>query len=44
MGLTNELGLYEAHARVRAANIADGTNEILARTIAQRLFKGDVEV
>ena len=44
MGLTNELGLHEAYARVRAANIADGTNEILARTIAQRLFKGDVEL
>jgi len=42
MGLTNELGLTEAYERVRRANIADGTNEILARTISQRLFKGDV--
>ena len=44
MGLTNELGLHEAYNRVRAANIADGSNEILARTIAQRLFKGDLEL
>jgi alkylation response protein AidB-like acyl-CoA dehydrogenase len=44
MGFTNELGLHEAYARVRQANVADGTNEILSRTIAQRLFKGDVEL
>jgi acyl-CoA dehydrogenase len=44
MGFTNELGLHEAYARVRQANVADGTNEILARTIAQRLFKGDLDL
>jgi len=44
MGFTNELGLHEAYARVRQVNIADGSNEILPRTIAQRLFKGDVEL
>lgn len=44
MGLTNELGLTEAYTRARQANVADGTNEILARTISQRLFKGDVEL
>ncbi|MEM7250351.1 MAG: acyl-CoA dehydrogenase family protein [Pseudomonadota bacterium] len=44
MGFTNELGLHEAYARVRQANVADGTNEILARTISQRLAKGDVEL
>ena len=44
MGFTNELGLHEAYARVRQANVADGTNEILARTISQRLFKGDLEL
>jgi acyl-CoA dehydrogenase len=44
MGFTNELGLTEAYNRVRAANIADGSNEILARTIAQRLFKGDLDL
>jgi acyl-CoA dehydrogenase len=44
MGFTNELGLHDAYARVRQANVADGTNEILSRTIAQRLFKGDTEL
>lgn len=44
MGFTNELGLHEAYARARQAHVADGSNEILARTIAQRLFKGDLEL
>jgi len=44
MGLTNELGLAEAWQYLRIINIADGSNEILAKTIAQRLLKGDVEV
>jgi acyl-CoA dehydrogenase len=44
MGFTNELGLHEAHVRERQAHVADGTNEILARTIAQRLFKGDLDL
>lgn len=44
MGFTNELGLHEAYSRVRQANVADGTNEILARTISQRLFKGDTDL
>lgn len=44
MGFTNELGLHEAYARVRQANVADGTNEILARTISQRLYKGDLDL
>jgi hypothetical protein len=29
---------------VRNVNVADGTNEILRRTIVQRLLAGDVEV
>ncbi len=41
MGLTNEVGLVEAWHSLRITNIADGTNEILLRTIAQRLLKGD---
>ncbi|MCB1748239.1 MAG: acyl-CoA dehydrogenase [Gammaproteobacteria bacterium] len=41
MGFTNELGLTEAWHTLRVVNVADGTNEILNRTIAQRLFKGD---
>jgi alkylation response protein AidB-like acyl-CoA dehydrogenase len=44
MGFTNEKHLVEAWHSLRAVNAADGTNEILRRTIAQRLFKGDVEV
>ncbi len=42
MGFTNELGLTDAWHILRIINIADGTNEILNRTIAQRLFKGDL--
>jgi alkylation response protein AidB-like acyl-CoA dehydrogenase len=44
MGFTNELGLTDAWHALRIVNVADGTNEILNRTIAQRLFKGDVEL
>ena len=44
MGLTNELGLVDAWHNLRAINIADGTNEILTRTVAQRLLRGDTEV
>lgn len=44
MGLTNEVGLYHAWHDLRIVNIADGTNEILARTISQRLFAGDIEL
>ncbi|MBL4907988.1 MAG: acyl-CoA dehydrogenase, partial [Sneathiella sp.] len=44
MGLTNELGLAEAWQYLRIINIADGSNEILNKTIAQRLLKGDVSL
>jgi acyl-CoA dehydrogenase len=44
MGFTNELGLTHAWHSLRIVNVADGTNEILNRTIAQRLLKGDLEV
>ena len=44
MGLTNEVGLTHAWQTLRIINIADGTNEILNRTIAQRLLKGDVDL
>jgi acyl-CoA dehydrogenase len=44
MGFTNEVGLTEAWHSLRIVNVADGTNEILNRTIAQRLFKGDLEI
>lgn len=42
MGFTNELGLVDAWHALRSVNVADGTNEILYRTIVQRLLKGDV--
>ncbi len=44
MGFTNELGLYHAWHALRIVKVADGTNEILNRTIAQRLLKGDLDL
>lgn len=43
-GFTNELGLTEAWHSLRVVNVADGTNEILYRTISQRLLKGDLDI
>jgi acyl-CoA dehydrogenase len=42
LGFTTELGLTEAYHTLRIINVADGTNEILNRTIFQRLMGGDV--
>ena len=44
MGFTNEVGLAEAYNIVRLVNVADGTNEILRRTIVHRLLGGDREL
>ncbi|NQV61566.1 MAG: acyl-CoA/acyl-ACP dehydrogenase [Alphaproteobacteria bacterium] len=44
MGFTNEVGLAEAYNTVRVVNVADGTNEILRRTIVHRLLGGDREL
>jgi alkylation response protein AidB-like acyl-CoA dehydrogenase len=44
MGLTNEVGLVHAYNTLRIVNIADGTNEILRRTIFQQLAKGDLDL
>ena len=44
MGFTNELGLTHAWQALRVVNVADGTNEILRRTIVQRLVKGDLDL
>jgi len=44
IGFTNELGLVEAFHAVRKACVADGTSEILRRTIAKRLFAGDMDL
>ena len=43
-GFTNELGLSDAYNTVRTINVADGTNEILKRTIFKQLEKGDLEL
>jgi alkylation response protein AidB-like acyl-CoA dehydrogenase len=44
IGFTNELGLYHAWHSLRVINVADGTNEILNRTVVQRLLKGDTDL
>ena len=44
MGFTNELGLYQAWHYLRQINVADGTNEILLRTVAQRMGRGDTSL
>ena len=44
MGFTNELGLVEAYNILRVINVADGTNEILRRTIFQQLARGDLDL
>ncbi len=44
LGFTNEVGLYHAWHSLRIVNVADGTNEILNRTVVQRMLKGDVEL
>ena len=44
VGFTNELGLTEAYHTLRVINVADGTNEILNRTIFQRLLGGDLDL
>jgi acyl-CoA dehydrogenase len=41
MGLTNEMRLHEGWKTVRSIRIADGTDEILRRTIARELLKGN---
>ena len=43
-GLTNDLGLVQAQKRTRIVQIADGTREILRRTIWRRLQGGDTEL
>jgi len=44
IGFTNELGLADAYHAVRKARVADGTSEILRRSIAERLFRGDLDL
>jgi len=44
MGFTNEMHLAQAYLLLRILNIADGTNEILRRTIAKEMLGGDVDL
>ncbi len=44
IGMTNELGLTQAWKHLRMVNIADGTNEILNRTIVKAMLEGDVDL
>lgn len=44
LGFVNEEGLVEAYNTLRLINVADGTNEILRRTIFQQLAKGDLDL
>ncbi len=41
MGLTNEMRLVDAWHALRTVRIADGSGEIMRRTIAQQLLRGD---
>ncbi len=43
LGLTNEARLYDAWHQLRTVRIADGSGEVMRRTIAHRLFRGDLE-
>lgn len=43
MGMTNEVGLYRGWHLSRRLKIADGSSEILRRTIAKRVLAGDIE-
>ena len=43
IGFTNEVGLTEAWKFIRQVNVADGTNEVLRRTILHRMLGGDLD-
>jgi len=42
LGLTNDTRLYDAWHQLRTVRIADGSGEIMRRTIARRLLRGDL--
>lgn len=44
MGFTNEIGLSEAWQVARISRVADGSAEIMRRTIARQLLRGDFAV
>lgn len=43
MGITNEMHLVKIWHMARALQIADGSGEVLRRTIANRLLSGDID-
>ncbi|GBD12358.1 Acyl-CoA dehydrogenase [bacterium HR24] len=42
LGLTNHVRLYDAWHQLRTVRIADGSAEIMRRTVAHRLLRGDL--
>lgn len=44
MGLTNETRLYDGWQQARTVRIADGSGEIMRRTIANKLLRGDTKL
>ena len=44
MGVTNEMHLTAAYTSLRNVNIADGSNEILLRTIVKEALSGDIGI
>ena len=44
IGMTNEMHLTEAYIGARLGNVADGTNEILKRTIIKEMLGGDMDL
>ncbi len=43
MGLTNDVKLFDAWEQIRAVRIAEGSGEIMRRTIAKELLRGNYE-
>lgn len=44
IGMTNEMHFAQNFLRMRMLNVADGTNEILRRTILKELLDGDLDL
>lgn len=44
IGMTNEMHFCHSFLRMRMLNVADGTNEILRRTIVKEMLDGDLDL
>lgn len=44
IGMTNEMHFCHSFLRMRMLNVADGTNEILRRTIVREMLDGDLDL